>query len=81
MAQESAWKQLWKPQFVEPDTEIPTLCGLPAKRGSPSEPRLAVSARLITTAEVSIHSLIVATPQLPSPFHGIVAKRGSHSQS
>ena len=32
MAQESAWKQMWKPQFVEPDTEIPTLCGLPAKK-------------------------------------------------
>lgn len=32
MAKESVWKQLFKPQFVERDTEIETLFGVPADR-------------------------------------------------
>ena len=32
MAKESVWKQLFKPQFVERDTEIETLFGVSADR-------------------------------------------------
>ena len=54
MAQGSDWKQLFKPQFVERDTEIETLFGVPADRaGSIVSGVALVSAFMVIPAVLS----------------------------
>jgi hypothetical protein len=52
MAQESVWKQISKPQFVEPDRNIQTLFGIPSSRAGSIAAGTAFAATLLVIPAV-----------------------------